>query len=98
MQRLWFTADLHLLHPNIVKYCSRPISPEDHDQWLIERINERVSKKDTLYILGDISMANRSKTEKLLSTIHGRKHLILGNHEQKTHYKEIVKLTYLILL
>jgi len=82
MERLWFTADLHLSHPNVIKYCSRPISPEEHDSWLIDRINERVSKKDTLYILGDVSMTNRKRTEELMSRIHGRKHLILGNHDK----------------
>jgi calcineurin-like phosphoesterase family protein len=82
VESLWFTADLHLLHPKIVEYCRRPIDPELHDKWIIDRINERVSKKDTLYILGDLSMANRKDTEELVSTIRGRKHLILGNHDK----------------
>ena len=28
MQKLWFTADLHLGHGNIVKYCNRPFLSE----------------------------------------------------------------------
>jgi hypothetical protein len=28
MQKLWLTADLHLGHGNIVKYCKRPFLPE----------------------------------------------------------------------
>ena len=81
MHNIWFTADLHLLHPNVVDHCSRPISKEFHDEWLIDRINSRVSKRDTLYILGDVSMANRESTERLMGRINGNKHLILGNHD-----------------
>lgn len=82
MANIWFTSDLHLMHPAIVNHCKRPISVEDHDQWLIERINQRVSKKDTLYILGDVSMTNRVNTERLVQQINGNKHLIAGNHDK----------------
>lgn len=82
MNNIWFTADLHFLHPKIVKVCNRPISVQDHDEWLIERINEKVSKHDTLYILGDVTMSNRENTEEIIKRINGQKHLILGNHDK----------------
>lgn len=81
IKNIWFTSDLHFLHPKIVDICSRPISKEDHDEWLLERINSKVSKKDTLYILGDVSMGNKEKTEKILHRMNGNKILILGNHD-----------------
>jgi calcineurin-like phosphoesterase family protein len=35
MPRVWFTADLHLGHGNIIKYCLRPfLSPEEHEHAL----------------------------------------------------------------
>lgn len=80
-KHIWFTSDLHLLHPKIVNICNRPTTIEDHDQWLIDHINSVVNKRDELYILGDISMANREKTEKLLDKINGKKFLIEGNHD-----------------
>jgi len=81
---IWFSADLwlHLMHPKIISICNRPITIEQHDEWLINRINSKVSKKDDFYILGDVSMANKIETEKLLNKINGRKHLILGNHDE----------------
>lgn len=96
MGQIWFTADTHFLNPDILKYCKRPISPEDHDDWLISRINERVSKKDTLYILGDISMANRARTEIVLSRIHGYKHLIIGNHDSNIKNSTLFRSSALI--
>ena len=71
----------HFLHEKITNICNRPTTIKDHDEWLISRINSRVGKHDDLYLLGDISMANKVETEKLLHKINGRKHLILGNHD-----------------
>jgi len=92
-KRIWFTSDLHLLHPKIVDICDRPVKVEDHDDWIIDTINQKVGKKDDLYILGDVSLGSKTKTEALLSRINGRKHLILGNHDKNikhsTYFKNI---------
>jgi calcineurin-like phosphoesterase family protein len=96
IQHIWFTSDLHLLHPKIIDICDRPTTIEEHDKWLIDRINEKVGKKDTLYILGDVSMGNKIDTEKLLDKIHGKKVLILGNHDNNiktsTRFTEITQI------
>lgn len=81
IENIWFSSDFHLLHPKIVSICDRPTTVEEHDDWLIDRINSVVKKKDMFYILGDISMANKEKTEKLLHRINGIKVLIEGNHD-----------------
>ena len=81
-QRIWFSADFHFLHTKIADICNRPISTEEHDEWLLARINERVGKKDELYILGDVSMASKVRTEKILHRMNGQKFLILGNHDR----------------
>lgn len=81
VKNIYFTSDLHLLHPKIVNICNRPITVEEHDEWLISRINSKVKKKDTFYILGDVSMGDKVRTEKLLHKINGNKILIVGNHD-----------------
>lgn len=54
-----------------------------HNEWLIKDvINKYVSKNDTLYILGDVSMQNRKDTEKFIDRLNGKKFLILGNHDK----------------
>jgi len=83
INKIWFTADLHFLHPKITNICSRPISKEEHDEWLISRINEKVAKQHQLYILGDVSMGSKTNTEPLLAKIKCKhKFLILGNHDK----------------
>ena len=95
IKRIFFTADLwlHFLHKKIVDICSRPTTIEEHDEWLLDRINSKVTKHDTLYILGDVSMGNKVNTEKILQRINGNKILILGNHdaniEKSTYFGEI---------
>ncbi len=52
----WFTADLHLGHLNIIKYCNRPFQGVDEmGNVIIDNINERVRKEDRLFVLGDIA-------------------------------------------
>jgi len=80
-KHIFLTGDLHFLHPKIVSICNRPTTIEEHDEWLINRFNSVVGKKDELYILGDVSMGNLEKTDKLLDRLHGKKFLILGNHD-----------------
>lgn len=81
IKKIWFTADLHFLHPKIVQICDRPTIIEEHDEWLLDRINNKVDKHDTLYIIGDVSMTSKEKTEKILHKLNGNKVLILGNHD-----------------
>jgi len=82
MQHIWFTADLHHMHP-IVDICNRPISREDHDEWLIKEVfNKYVQKNDHVYILGDVSLGKRKDAEKFIARLNGNKHLISGNHDK----------------
>ncbi len=53
-----------------------------HDKWLIDRWNETVKKGDVVYILGDVCLANKEKTERILNRLHGTKFLIRGNHDK----------------
>lgn len=83
MQKIHFTADLHHSHPKIVNICNRPTTVEEHDEWLIKEIfNKYVQRKDTVFILGDLSLARRPEAEKFIDRLNGNKFLILGNHDK----------------
>jgi calcineurin-like phosphoesterase family protein len=84
----FFTSDLHISHKNILKYDNRPFkSIEEHDQELIININNKVSEKSCLFILGDVSMTSDMKyLGKLLSLIKCDMVLIKGNHD--SHLKQ----------
>lgn len=85
---------LHFSHKNVIKHCpERAIAGgfdindiEAHDKWLIDKWNKTVRKKDTIYIIGDFSFANREDTIKILSKLNGDKHLILGNHDKSSEH------------
>jgi calcineurin-like phosphoesterase family protein len=54
MSNTWFTADFHLGHANIIRYCDRPFeNVADMDAHIIERLNSVVAEGDVLYFLGD---------------------------------------------
>ena len=82
---MWFTADLHLFHKNIINYCGRPFgSTHQMHKTLIENFNAFVTYDDDLWILGDVAFIGNSNWETLrdlLKKFNGRKHLVLGNHD-----------------
>lgn len=52
---IYFTADAHFGHANIIKMCSRPFPDvEAMNEALIARWNDRVTGGDTVYIVGDM--------------------------------------------
>ncbi len=79
----WFTADLHLGHENIIRYCHRPFADvaEMHDT-LIQRWNERVDATDEVWVLGDVAMGPIERSLSLVSRLQGRKVLVTGNHDR----------------
>lgn len=81
----FYTADLHLGHHGIIRHCpaTRPFDTvEQMDAAIVASINERVSKQDILYILGDFAITrDKEYVRHLFHGIHGRKVLILGNHD-----------------
>jgi len=84
MTNSWFISDLHLGHANILKYSAeeRPFKNlEEHDQHVIDSINETVKKRDTLYILGDVAFSKEALYHVKQIRVKN-KTLILGNHDQ----------------
>ncbi len=79
---IFFTADPHFGHANIIKYCNRPFaSAEEMDRVLISNWNNKVGPADDVYILGDFSLKGPAGAAACLNALNGRKHLILGNHD-----------------
>lgn len=78
---IYFTADTHFGHENVIRFCGRPFScAAEMDEALIENWNRRVRGHDTVYILGDMFL-HSSNAGRILKRLKGRKHLIVGNHD-----------------
>ena len=81
--KIFFTADLHLGHSNVVKYCNRPFqTTEEMNEKLIENRNDTVSDRDEIYVIGDFAFMGTQQTEVILKHLKGRKYLLRGNHDK----------------
>lgn len=79
---IYFTADTHFFHNNIIQLENRPfISVEEMNQSLIQNWNAKVSPSDDIYILGDFTLKGPLLANELLKQLQGRKYLIHGNHD-----------------
>lgn len=79
---IYYTADLHLGHKNVLKFDGRPFeSIEEHDEFLIGQWNARVRPDDQVYILGDFSVRSEKSPISYLKRLNGKKYLIRGNHD-----------------
>lgn len=79
---MFFTADTHFRHKFMADL--RGFGRENldqHDNEIIERWNAVIGPKDEVYHLGDFSFATHDLNPKLFSRLHGRKHLVRGNHD-----------------
>lgn len=84
---IYFSADYHINHRNILKYCNRPFTTiQEHDQHIISQTNKHVKSDDTLYFLGDLLFANKKyyfeNLRNLLVKIKCQNIVwVLGNHD-----------------
>lgn len=81
---IFYTADLHLNHTNILRYCHRPfIEINEHNEELIRRWNNKVKPTDTIYILGDFCLTPRQDlVHAWFDKLNGTIYMLPGNHDQ----------------
>ena len=84
-----FIADLHLSHQNMATRRGFS-SVEEHDEHIISKWNDVVSKRDVTYILGDVTMEKKSPYA-LLDKLNGRKHVVMGNHDRRQDVEALLK-------
>ena len=79
---IYFTADTHFGHANIIKFCNRPFSDvHEMNEYMIAAWNERVCDNDTIFIIGDMFFKSDINPEETLFSLKGKKRLIIGNHD-----------------
>lgn len=87
---IYFTADLHFQHDNIIKYSDRPFKTiKQHDEMLMNNWNKTLNNEDIIYILGDFCLGEEKYKEfysRTLKKLKGEKHLIIGNHDNCSPY------------
>ena len=93
---VWFIADLHIGHKNILRHAKERISSmglkdetdiEAHDQYIIDMWLSQTQKGDRVYVLGDFIMGDKVRALKILHKLksNGCKiYFIVGNHDDST--------------
>ena len=79
---IWVTSDFHFNHKNILNTCRKFESIEEHNEYIIKQYNSVVGKDDLVYVLGDAAWNPLKESKALIERLHGRKILIIGNHDQ----------------
>lgn len=80
----FFISDLHLGHANCLAFDNREFpNIEAHDNTIIERWNSAVCVDDDVWVLGDISWYNATKTVEIFRQLNGTKFLCAGNHDKR---------------
>ena len=85
---IWFTSDHHFNHENIIRHDNRPFSSlQEMTIALVDYWNELVQPNDVVWHLGDFALSwgkkHATMIDALLASLHGEKHLIVGNHDRK---------------
>ena len=100
MSKLFFTADLHLGHANIIRYCNRPFKDiKDMNLTIIRKWNERVKPEDNVFHVGDFCFKSAGKTGngQKHSAEYWRNHLngnivfLKGNHDRNNSLKTKIR-------
>jgi len=89
---IWFTADTHFSHGNIMCYCNRPFgSTEEMEEVMVGNWNELVKPGDDVYHLGDFIYWRVAPKEmsRVFRALNGRKHLVIGNHDRPEIMKNL---------
>lgn len=84
MQKIFFTADTHFGHENVIQFDKRPFASADEmDKEMIRRWNNKVGKGDLVYVLGDMIWKTPADyAETVIEKLNGQIILIKGNHDR----------------
>ena len=97
---IWFTADYHLSHKNIIKYCNRPFeNMESMNAVILDNLQKSAKSGDILYHLGDLTF-RKDVAKSFFDDFNFLEiHYIIGNHDSediiniaREHCKSVSKL------
>ena len=80
MSRVFFISDLHFGHKNLI-INHRNMEIEAHDNLIIKNWNNTVTKRDIVYLVGDIVMEKPLLLNNYLPKLNGMIRVIGGNHD-----------------
>lgn len=80
---IFVTSDLHFGHDREFIWKARGYSSiDDMNVNLVSKWNETVTDEDDVYVLGDLILGSPQNID-YVKRLHGKLHIILGNHDTK---------------
>jgi calcineurin-like phosphoesterase family protein len=81
---IWFTADFHINHANVIRHCDRPFKDvSEMNRTLIDNFNSVVRTDDTTYHLGDfLWKGSWSMALSYFKRLNGHHKILEGNHDK----------------
>lgn len=84
-KKIYFIADTHFGHSNIIKYENRPFhNVNEMDEMMIQYWNDVMKPEYEIFVLGDFSFYGKDRTTDICCRLKGKKTLIMGNHDKET--------------
>jgi len=91
MTRIFFSADCHFDHANIIKYCHRPFKTvEDMNNTIVDNWNKIVRSDDLVYHVGDFAYRGHTNARVWESRLNGQIVHIRGNHDNNNGVKTLI--------
>jgi len=89
--KIWFTADCHFGHFNIINYTNRPFKNVEHMNFeLIRRWNKVVAKDDLIYHVGDFAYKGQTQAKEIEKLLNGKIVHLEGNHDSNNGVKTLI--------
>jgi calcineurin-like phosphoesterase family protein len=81
----WILGDTHFDHKNIIHLTGRPFETvEEMNDFIIKKWNQRVSKQDIVYFIGDFTLSRRIDViTHYVNKLNGKIILVMGNHDTR---------------
>ncbi|MBQ7614132.1 MAG: metallophosphoesterase family protein [Butyrivibrio sp.] len=81
---IYYIADCHFFHGALNERMDvRGFeSPEEMNEYMIKKWNDKVTGTDTVVVIGDLSLGKAPETNELLKRLKGKICLITGNHDK----------------
>lgn len=93
----YFIGDLHLGHKNIIKFERSEFSTiEEHDNHILNILSNKLTKNDTLYVLGDFCFYLSDEIKEKWKNLPCQKIFVYGNHDKQSEefYKSLFHIVY----
>lgn len=83
MSKVYVIGDLHLGHDKILGFSPMRggTTTEEHDAWIISQWNSVITKRDTVWVLGDVAFSAEALLK--VGQLRGNKILVRGNHDRQ---------------